>query len=348
MSEERDRPDDAPPTEQRVRLDRRQELIAHELRDSMQALRRELKPDTKEYKQALGEVMRQHQRRTKALQDWDHANADLTAHLESFGHGSVPRSDLVAHAGELHLLMSRMKTALRAAHRSLQDDLLERWKVLIRNVMAYRHALIDALPLIQSENPQLAVQGWINIALLDAAADLDDAQPLSPVVLFVSNDDAYGPVRQALDDALEAFGLAPVTVSPRIEGSVWQVLTAAFKRQVEPDRIDQAGDAFTAGAKARWYGEPQSQITKAQGEAVANLLDKLQTTPDALIMISNILIVKVDGVPVVRELTPEQVQVLQENPSLFTDPRLALSRLEPRQVEASRPGPDTGQQSIAR
>ncbi|MET9344565.1 hypothetical protein [Nonomuraea sp. NPDC003804] len=68
--------------------------------------------------------------------------------------------------------------------------------------------------------------------------------------------------------------------------------------------MDQAAHALTAGAKARWYGEPQSQITKAQGEAIS--IESLKDTQNALLAFSNILIVKIDGVPLVRELTPSK------------------------------------------
>ncbi|KAA9379649.1 hypothetical protein F5972_08325 [Microbispora cellulosiformans] len=281
-----------------------------------------------------------------ALEAWRRLETPLRAQLRE--RISLPLANIITQASRVQVLVSRMKTFVRESSPALREVLLTRWKSFKVEVVLYRLGQLELLAWIESEDPQLAVKGWISLALLDEAIDMDDAEQLSPIVLYVSNDDAYNDVREALDDAMEAFGLAPVRSSPPIRGSVWQVITAAFKRQVEPDRLDQAGDAFTAGAKARWYGEPQSQITKAQGEAVANLLDKLQSTPDALIMISNILIVKVDGVPVVRELTPEQVQVLQENPSLFTDPRLALSRLQPLRAEVSGRGPDSGQQSIAR
>jgi hypothetical protein len=38
--------------------------------------------------------------------------------------------------------------------------------------------------------------------------------------------------------------------------------------------------------------------------------------------------VKIDGVPLVRELTPEQVDHLQKNPSLYADPHAALTVLQ--------------------
>ncbi|MEV4186008.1 hypothetical protein AB0J28_31745 [Streptosporangium canum] len=147
-------------------------------------------------------------------------------------------------------------------------------------------------------------------------------------VVYLDDESQYRQVRTALAEALDAFGLQVDSASLIIRGSIWQAFLTALKRQTAEDRLEQGGDAFTAGAKARWYGEPQSQITKAQGEAIAALLTTLENTQNALLAFSNILIVKIDGVPLVRELTPEQVDHLQKNPRLYTDPRLALGVLD--------------------
>jgi hypothetical protein len=71
--------------------------------------------------------------------------------------------------------------------------------------------------------------------------------------------------RSALEGALEVFGLEVAVETDPVHGSIWQAFATAIKRQGTDERLEQAGDIATADAKARWYGEPQSQITKAQG-----------------------------------------------------------------------------------
>lgn len=159
-------------------------------------------------------------------------------------------------------------------------------------------------------------------------------------VVYLDDESQYRQVRTALAEALDAFGLKVDSSSLIIRGSIWQAFLTALKRQTTDDRLEQGGDAFAAGAKARWYGEPQSQITKAQGEAIASLLTTLENTQNALLAFSNILIVKIDGVPLVRELTPEQVEHLQKNPRLYTDPRLALGVLDVGLASVHESGPD--------
>ncbi|MFI6538765.1 hypothetical protein ACIBHY_40370 [Nonomuraea sp. NPDC050547] len=150
----------------------------------------------------------------------------------------------------------------------------------------------------------------------------------NPVVIYLENPADFEEVRTALGAVLDAFGQKIILASNVVIGSIWQAFISAVKRQGEPGNLNTTADALTAGATARWYGEPQSQITKAQGEAIAALLETLKGTDNALLTFSNILIVKVDGVPLVRELTPEQVARMQRNPSYFADPRLVLSKLE--------------------
>ncbi|MFD1937584.1 MULTISPECIES: hypothetical protein [Nonomuraea] len=85
---------------------------------------------------------------------------------------------------------------------------------------------------------------------------------------------------------------------------------------------------------------------KAQGEAIAGLLAALEGNDNALLAFSNILILKVDGVPLVRELTPEQVEHLQKNPRLYGDPRLALALLDVGLASIGERASEEGPQAI--
>ncbi|MFI7451386.1 hypothetical protein ACIBQX_28085 [Nonomuraea sp. NPDC049714] len=168
----------------------------------------------------------------------------------------------------------------------------------------------------------------------------------SVVALYLDNDEDYFGVREALEAALDVFGLEVDHEFPPVRGSIWQAFVAAFKRETTPEGVDGAVGVARAGAEARWYGEPQSQITKAQAEAIAAILQSLEGTDNALLHFSNMLILKIDGVPLVRELSPEQVERLTKNPGLFTDPRRALQALDEGEWAAQRAGGEPGQQAI--
>lgn len=58
-------------------------------------------------------------------------------------------------------------------------------------------------------------------------------------------------------------------------------------------------------------------------------------TPNAVIQIGSVLLVKVDGIPRVRNLTQAELAYLQRNPELFRDPAAVLHILQ-EAVETTR------------
>lgn len=66
------------------------------------------------------------------------------------------------------------------------------------------------------------------------------------------------------------------------------------------------------------------------------VLDALQTTKDAVIRAGALLIVKVDGVVVVHQLTAEQQLMLDHQPQLAQSPHDILAALELRDDSSTR------------
>ncbi|WP_170321342.1 AfsR/SARP family transcriptional regulator [Acrocarpospora pleiomorpha] len=194
-----------------------------------------------------------------------------------------------------------------------------------------------------------SAQAQQEIEAIQATLATDDAWletvPL-PLVIYLDDETGYERVRQALNAVLETIDQEIVFETPIVRGSIWQAFIAVIRGQASPDRLQGAAGAVRAGLQARVYGEPQSQITKATSDAVANLLQTLQNNENALIAIGDILIVKVDGIPLVRQLTPDQVEHLQKNPRLYTDPKLALSVLDIGLAAADHVGPDDSQRTV--
>jgi hypothetical protein len=72
----------------------------------------------------------------------------------------------------------------------------------------------------------------------------------------------------------------------------------------------------------------QAQIDAAQGAAVAQLITSLENTPDAIIQIGSVLLVKADGVLAVRNLTQIELAHLERHPDLFRSPAAILDELK--------------------
>lgn len=61
---------------------------------------------------------------------------------------------------------------------------------------------------------------------------------------------------------------------------------------------------------------------------MARLLDALKDSPNALIQIGSVLLIKVDGVPLVRNLTQVELAFMERNPRLHADPAQCLKALQ--------------------
>jgi hypothetical protein len=54
----------------------------------------------------------------------------------------------------------------------------------------------------------------------------------------------------------------------------------------------------------------------------------LENTHNALIQIGSVLLIKVDGIPVVRNLSQRELAYMEQNPALFRDPAATLQELQ--------------------
>ena len=76
-------------------------------------------------------------------------------------------------------------------------------------------------------------------------------------------------------------------------------------------------------------GLPMSKIDVTQSQAVADLVIALDKTPNAVVQCGSVLIVKVQGTIVVRNLTQlGGARTWERNPSLFRNPEQALQLLQ--------------------
>jgi hypothetical protein len=72
---------------------------------------------------------------------------------------------------------------------------------------------------------------------------------------------------------------------------------------------------------------PQAQIDAMQADAAAKLIAALGPTPNAIVQIGSVLLVKVDGTPIVRNLTQTELSYLEHNKHLYKSPKNALEEL---------------------
>ncbi|MBE1588186.1 hypothetical protein ACFPOI_52330 [Nonomuraea angiospora] len=125
--------------------------------------------------------------------------------------------------------------------------------------------------------------------------------------------------------AIQELGCEIVDETDVVHGSLWQAFTLAFKRTVTQEQLEEAGDYALAAARNKVYTETQAAVTKTLAEAVATLLQAMKDESTGSVLVGNLYVAKVDGVPFAMELTAAQVKSYHTSTTLQKDPVAALS-----------------------
>jgi hypothetical protein len=148
----------------------------------------------------------------------------------------------------------------------------------------------------------------------------------TPVSVYV--DGEHAGVEEALADVLAAFGLEITDSFPPIRGSWYRAFVTRAKKAATAPEFTSRLAKLERALELQVIHRAQAEVDAAQGDAVAKLITALGKSPNAIIQIGSVLLIKVDGVPVVRNLTQIELGHLERNPALFRDPAAALHELQ--------------------
>ncbi|TCO43789.1 helix-turn-helix domain-containing protein [Actinocrispum wychmicini] len=166
-----------------------------------------------------------------------------------------------------------------------------------------------------------------NLDGVDSRAAIVDTGTV-PLVLYLSDASQAPQVEQALENALAAFdGEVDHRESPIIR-SWFRRMRIRFRDADGPEAVRRWGRELDRAVELRAVDEVQARVDATQSKAVAELLTALADTPAALIQLGSVLLIKVDGVPIVRNLTQAELNYLQRNPNLLRDPIACLDALQ--------------------
>ncbi|RSM80503.1 hypothetical protein DL991_10305 [Amycolatopsis sp. WAC 01375] len=197
-------------------------------------------------------------------------------------------------------------------------------------------------------------RGWIRVprqAAPDEAASRTDL----PVTIYLANERVHEQVETAVTNLLALAGAEIVDKDEPVLGSWFRRLWA--KVISSPSARDAAVSAAHA-LDARLVLTQDATITSTMMQNLGPVLTALQPTPDAVLRIGALLIVKVDNVVAVHQLTAAQQLTLDHQPHLLTSPNDILRALnitaQDRQAIETTPAapalhdhPHTGQISAA-
>lgn len=157
-----------------------------------------------------------------------------------------------------------------------------------------------------------------------------------PISIYLSNEEASTDVESAVVRVLDELGFEVSERQPPVYGSWFRRMFARTKRMsTNPEVVDRL-EKVERAVEIQVLHRQQAEIDSAQGGAVANLLQALDGTDQAIIQIGSLLIVKVDGTPIVRNLTQSELAHLEKNPRLQSDPGTILGELQQATQEMER------------
>lgn len=164
-----------------------------------------------------------------------------------------------------------------------------------------------------------------------------------PVVVWLDSDRDKKAVQDALKSLVEVSGLEITFSGPEQVGSWFRRFGAGVRRGLSSAEAQIRFEKAERALELQVVGKRQAEVDSVQAEAVAKLLVALENTASALVQIGSILLIKVDGVPAVRNLTPRELRLLERNPSLLKDPAAILSALQNADEISIPPDSQTGE-----
>ena len=149
-----------------------------------------------------------------------------------------------------------------------------------------------------------------------------------PVVVYISNEQDAEAVEEAVGQVLESFGMEVVVRKDPVHGSWYRKLTARTKDAVSKPEFQDRLAKMERALDMQVLLRGQAQIDAAQGTTVAQLISSLNNTPNATIQIGSVLLIKIDGVLAIRNLTQVELAHLERHPDLLKSPTVILEELK--------------------
>ena len=127
--------------------------------------------------------------------------------------------------------------------------------------------------------------------------------------------------------ALEAFGFDVCEREDPVIESWFQRFKAAFKYASQSPQALESLVKLQRAIELQLLHKHQAEVDSLQGDAVAKLIESLGSTESAVVQIGSLLLVKLNGGIVTRNLTQRELAYLEGHPLLYRSPELILEKL---------------------
>jgi len=236
--------------------------------------------------------------------------------LQALGTHAAMMQALGAQTAVARVLDDKQVAGLRALHQELQGlaDLAGQ----ARHAELAAQALTEHAAVVQRLGAELAA-----FVQQDEVAATDSM----PVSIYLADEGIHKQVEKAVEQWL---GTADVSIDTRHEpviGSWFRVMKASFKRAARTPGAREALLTATHVADSRLVQAQDAYVTATLLQNVGPVLQALQPTKDAVVRAGALLIVKVDWVVQVHQLTAAQQAILDHQPHLAASPQEIITAL---------------------
>jgi hypothetical protein len=153
-----------------------------------------------------------------------------------------------------------------------------------------------------------------------AIAAVEILEGILPVTIYLSDGDDHQSVQSAVERFLGSLGLYPVGREDPVVGSWFRRMLAAARSPATSDPMA----SFVHALETRYLLRPDAQNTALLMQNLAPLIGSLTSTKDAVVRVGAFLVVKVDWVLVVTQLTAQQQLALDHSPQIAAAPQEIL------------------------
>ncbi|MDA3649733.1 hypothetical protein LZ318_33700 [Saccharopolyspora indica] len=149
-----------------------------------------------------------------------------------------------------------------------------------------------------------------------------------PVTIYLSDEGVHEQVEAAVEELLASAGLHIEDREDPVLGSWFRRMWATVRGKVSSPAGREATMLAAHAAETRLVIAPDADVTAKLLQGVGPVIQSLEPTKDAVIRVGNVLIVKVDWVVTVSQLTAAQQFLLNHNPDLACSPQQILAALK--------------------
>lgn len=149
-----------------------------------------------------------------------------------------------------------------------------------------------------------------------------------PVSIYLSHDTGSGEVEAAVVDLLDVLDVDITTSRPPVIGSWLGLRLGRFRRSLASEEAREILARAERAIEARVVGLPQAEIDSKLADAAAKLITALENQPDAFVQLGSLFVLKINGMPIVRNLSPREMSFLVRHQTTLTAPEEILRILE--------------------